>query len=314
MFTRDESALLENPSAIKKDSQGELDLNLNTPAKYAPRGPVVNCPERWIIVTCACRPQLVRSGCMNRNCERCLERVKARAGARVESRLIYDGYANPIVWLQNKPILKTIFTVPPSLYEKFSNRKVWRSALRRLVSVLKSDFGFKFGVEASHPTGKDLEVFKPHANFLWRQYPGNRAKIDLNKLREKWREIIGLPLDAKLSNPNHEFIQINSEEALNKLSHACAYTVRPFPGWSHWTGSIRWYGRYPRRVKLKQTDAPCFTCGEHFKYVGVATDEEVRMWKEREWEFKLLYPPDVGRSPPEKWRRFDGGENVTRAI
>lgn len=307
MLTREETALLENPSAFKEGLQGDLDLNLNTPAKYALRGEVINCPERWIIITCSCRPHLVRSGCMNRNCERCFDRVKARAGARAENRLTHNRG-----WFD--PILKTIFTVPPHLYEKMSNRKVWRSTLRKVVAMLKADFGFKFGIEASHPTGEALDVFKPHANFLWRQKPGFRASLNLTKLREKWRDILGLHKDAKLANPHHEFIIPNSEEAKNKLAHACAYTLRPFPGWSHWTGSVRWYGSYPRGIKQKQTDAPCLTCGENFKYMGVATDEEVEMWKLREWEFRLLYPPDVGRSPPEKWRRFYAGENDNKAV
>ena len=307
MFTGEEIALLENPSLLNRQKglgftggeESQLDLNLNTTANHALRGTVKTCPERWIVVSCSCKPTLVQSGCMSRNCEKCADFVKRRAGSRVEARLMHDkDYFDPV--------LKTIFTVPPHLYEKFSDRKVWRRTLRKIVAMLKNTFGFLFGLEASHPTGDDLDVFKPHANFLWRQRPGFRAKLDLTLLREKWREILNIGKDAKLATPHHEFILTNTEEGLNKLSHSCAYTVRPFPGWSHWAGSIRWYGKYPRRPKLKQDNRTCPACGDSFDYLGAATSEEITMFKEREWAFHLMYPPDY--KPTRKYpdRRFTG--------
>ena len=301
MFTREEIALLEDPSAFRGipsiaegQDVGALALNLNTTAKYAPRGPVKRCPDRWIIRSCTCGPQLVQSGCMNRDCEKCADFVKRRAGSRAETRLLAGRR-------YREPILKTIFTVPDYLREKFNDKKVWRATLRRLVKVLKANHGFLFGIEASHPTGDDLEVFKPHANFLWRQKKGFRAKLNLTVLREEWRKILNLGKKDKLANPHHEFIIPDDEEGKNKLSHACSYTVRPFPGWQYWTGSVRWYGKYPKGIELNQTD-PCEECGDYFTYQGVATPEEIAMWNTFRTQgggfgFHLMYPPDYFSKP-----------------
>jgi hypothetical protein len=315
MFGKDEIALLENPSLFKARDRvipppaaqkGGPRLNLNTTANYAPakRTPVENCETRWIMIGCGCKSQLVQSGCMRRNCEPCADYVKKRAGTRVEARLLAG--LKP-----GEPILKTIFTVPDYLREKYADRKVWRRLLRRLVAVLKSDFGFLFGLEASHPTGDDLDEFKPHANFLWRRRPkgGWRGTIDLGKLREAWRKLLNIGLKDPLANPHHEFIVVKhwnkyepikkgapvTDEKKNKLSHACSYTVRPFPGWTWWTGSIRWYGNYPKNVPMIQ-DPPCPVCGMTYAFQGVPNDEEIKMWKERPWAFHPMYPPDKFRS------------------
>lgn len=208
------------------------------------------CSPKWLILSCACKQfSVVKSGCMNKDCEVCADVVTDRRASRARARL--DAGRG------DRPILQTVLTVPPELRQRYADVGAWRSVLRKMWRVLEDGFGALFGCEATHPVGDDPEVFHPHANFLWVQKVGFRPFIDVERLRRLWAGILG----AEVVDVHHSYF---TSEA--KIAHRVRYVARVFPGWSLWVGNLRWYGRYPRHV-----DVPvlCPKCGEPYLYVGV---------------------------------------------
>jgi len=237
------------------------------------RQTATSCEPKYLVIECSCGPTLVKSGCMRKDCEECADAVGLRRSGRVYDRLQKGA--------EGRSVLYTVLTVPPDLRGRFVSTDKWRKALRKIWKTMKASFGALYGVENSHPTGENLEVFAPHANFLWVQRPGFRPYIDVDELRAAWASIIGAegPVDV-----HHQYVPSGD---VKKVAHRCRYSTRSFPGWGWWIPSMRWYGTYPR--KMKKEPPVCHRCGERFRYGGVATDDEVSMWNERPWEFRPLY-------------------------
>jgi hypothetical protein len=219
------------------------------------------CEPKWYVYACGCSKKLVKSGCMHRDCLTCEDQVGARRASRCRWRLDAGR--------EGRPVLYTVLTVPPELRARYADPAVWRSACRRAWKVLRKQFGAEYGLEASHPAGEDLEVFHPHANFLWVQRPGFRPFLDVAALRRAWARILGYDGEVVVY---HRYA-----DAPGKIAHWARYVTRTFPGWSWWTPSVRWYGAFPR--ELPDREVVCPGCGQPFRFVGEASPEEVQAFE-----------------------------------
>jgi hypothetical protein len=176
-----------------------------------------------------------------------------------------------------------VLTLPPLDRRRFASPAAWRKLARKAWRVLKRDFGGVFGVEATHPVGDAGEkmhadagevspdVFHPHLNFLWVRstYWG---QIDLDLLRRRWAEILGLAEGEPVS-VYHGFRRQGG-----KLAHTVRYATRTFPGWGFWLPSMRWYGKFPKNKP--DEEKLCKHCGEPFRVVarGATADELAASW------------------------------------
>lgn len=191
-------------------------------------------PKQMFFWCYDCRKMWTKdSGCMAMSCTRCAPAVTARRARKAHARLDAGR--------KGRPVLYTVLTVPPAMRAKFTDRKAWRAALRRMWKSMEKEFGALYGVEGSHPIGKDTEVFHPHANFLWVQRSGFRYMLDTNRLRELWAKAIGC---RGVVDVHTQFMTTDA-----KVAHRVRYALRTFPGFQGWTGSIRWYGSYPPMPK-----------------------------------------------------------------
>jgi len=221
------------------------------------------CAAKGLKVGCLCGFRVVRSGCMKKDCPVCGQEVTKRRARRIFDR--FEKVRN------GRPVLYTVLTVPPKVRSRFVVRSEWRKVVKAVIKVFKSEFGFDFGVECSHPISETNEyVFHPHINLLWLQKAGvDRHKseipgsIDLDKLRARWAQILGTagPVDV-----NHQFAATEK-----KIRHRCRYIARVFPGLSSWVGSVRWYGKPP---VLPPEIRKCPKCGQVFMVIDFLTEHE----------------------------------------
>lgn len=263
---------LERIQQTSPPKPGEFQL-------YAPS----KCNPKYIILQCGCGRRIVPSTCMSLDCKNCAEFVRDRRRWRTLDRLM--SYANHgKMRYVRQPVLYTVFTVPEEVRYKYANRESWAKLRRRAWKLLHKQFAAMFGVECTHPTGdRDPVHFHPHLNFLWKQKPGHRGFIDVQRLRALWAQILGVDnVDV-----HHEY-----SHKLGKISHWVRYVVRTFPGTHTWTGPLRWFGRYPKG-RGHPHSCLCPDCGQQVKYIGWLLADTVDDW--------YKYGEPTGGDPP--WER-----------
>jgi hypothetical protein len=151
----------------------------------------------------------------------------------------------------------TVFTIPPHLRDQFFDPKAIQKVRKLAWQMLKTKFGALFGVESTHPVGSETTMFNPHLNFVWTPRKGFRPYIDTELLRQEWANILGV----RMVDVWHQY-SVQS----NQIYKWCEYVGRPFPGYSWWKGSIRWYGKYPKS-KVK-SEFLCGDCGCPYQRIG----------------------------------------------
>lgn len=264
------------PASLDKVSGGVAPCYLEHTANLAPEIPEMplyppsECDPKYIVLQCACGRRVVPSSCMSLDCDFCKKQVSRRRADSVMRRLL-GGDLYQKRQYQNRIVIYTVFTVPPEVRESCLNKAYWQKARKKAWGLLKSMFGAKYAVEVSHPQGdKNVKLFHPHLNFLWIQKPGFRPFIDVDLLRAKWGEVVGVEKSDVYSQYTNK---------IGKIIHWCKYVTRTFPGTHKWTGSMRWYGKYP---KIKQpTEYVCSGCNSKFKLVGWVRAEDIDAWYER---------------------------------
>lgn len=238
------------------------------------------CELKYLVVECNCGRSVVPSGCMSLACERCAQAVGARRAKSIYNRLMSK---NP-----HKAVIYTVFTIPIERRQLLTDKKKW-GRLRKKAWHILQEFGASFSVEASHPISEENpNQFHPHFNFLWVQRDGFNPFLDVEKLRLMWAKVL------KISK-----INVNTRYSRNErqIKHMCNYVARTFPGLHEWTGSIKWYGKYPKR-KGGPEKCLCGECLEEFRAVGSIPGYLVKEWYARG------YTGD--RAPP-----WDDLKNVT---
>lgn len=240
----------------------ELDLDERLRSiMFSIRQTASKCAPKYAETACLCGWKVVRRTCKKYDCEDCAEPVKKRRSRRAKRRLDLGR--------KGRPILYTVFTVPPQLREHYTDRKEWRKLARKVWKLLKTEFGGEFGVEASHPHGDldengDPGVFHPHLNFLWVTRKGSPSFLEVEKLRKAYSAL----LCVEVSDVWHHYYRNPVE-----LSRRISYVMRTFPGCSAWTGSVRWYGKYPRmEVEL----VVCPVCKSAILFVKTADESDYR--------------------------------------
>ncbi len=215
------------------------------------------CIPKYIVLQCNCGRHIVPSVCMSLVCPNCKEAVNKRRSESIFRRLVNQSMKKSRR-NQIKPVIYTVLTVPESERSKYLDPKAWQKVRKKAWKLLKSKFGALYGVEVSHPVGdKDANKFHPHLNFLWIQRDGFRPFLDVEKLRESWGEILNVAVaDVYTRYSNH----------VRQIKHWCNYTSRVFVGLHKWTGSVRWYGKYPR--KKTEVTCPCTQCSGKYKMIG----------------------------------------------
>jgi len=290
------------PRSIPKPgggSGGPPPSYLDTTANYATPSPLTDCdgrPQRgdvkdcrpsFRVMECACGRVLVPFGsCMAGDCTTCADAVGSRRAAKASARLEArrDG----------RPVLQTVLTVPLDLRHTVADPKAWMAAVRAFITYLKREHGFDGGLEATHPTGDDPEVWHPHANILWVQCPGVSPYLDVDALRDAWAKVLGAKGPVVL---HHTYVQ-----TVSKIRHRIRYVTRSFPGWRWWTPNLRWFGSMRRKLQdeeVEDEDHLCLKCGQKRACVGVVSYKVAKKWED-------LGEPDgwldrylpKGRGPP----------------
>lgn len=286
---------VDSPASSSKVSGGEPPVIFNNTANLDPETTPMplysptECDPRYMVLGCGCRRRIVPSTCMSLDCEICKPHVGKRRADKVLRRLL-GGDLYQKRQYQRRIVVYTVFTVPMEMRESCLNKAHWQTLRRKAWKLLKSLFGAKYSVEVSHPQGdKDTTVFHPHLNFLWIQHPGHRPFIDVDLLRKKWAEVL---------NTIQSDVYSQYTNKIGRIIHWCKYVTRNFPGTHKWTGSLRWYGKYP---KIKHpTDYVCLECNCKFHFIGWVSARDVDDYNERGFL--------MGLDPP--WER---DELITRA-
>lgn len=227
------------------------------PGTFLFRGPTRRCEPQWFTVSCRCGKRHVPMGsCKSEDCTYCKDAVAARRTKRALSRF------------QGRPkgtkLCYTVFTVPEDV-RAYCTRETWRTLRRRLMRVLKMEFAFLFGCESSHPTGDDLEVFKPHINVLWVRRPPQLAKLprwELARLKRRWSAVLGEVFGRSPLVPD---VWHGYKTTRKQVAAVTYYVLRPFPGWSHWSGRrLNWYvgPTFRRSFKAPPFQPEPWRCGE----------------------------------------------------
>lgn len=267
---------VDSPASIPKVSGGEAPCyvqhtaNLDPETTPMPLYPPSECDPKYIVLQCACGRRIVPSSCMSLDCDFCKKQVSKRRADSVMRRLL-GGDLYQKRQYQRRVIIYTVFTVPPEIRELCLNKDYWQTLRRKAWKLLKSLFGAKYAVEVSHPQGdKNVSVFHPHLNFLWVQQSGYRPFIDVDLLRVRWGEAI---------NTLESDVYSQYSNKIGRIIHWCKYVTRNFPGTHKWTGSMRWYGKYP---KIKHpTDYVCVECNCRFHFVGWVDARAIDDYNER---------------------------------
>lgn len=237
------------------DYTANLDTQTDQPYElsYNPKA----CTPKYIVYQCSCGRHIRPSTCMNMDCIPCQPFTTRRRAFSAFNRLR----------VEPKTVIYTIFTVPMTERYKFIDPKVWGKVRQKAWRILRNEFGGLFGIEASHPIGDVSREFNPHLNFLWIQKKSWQPYIDVEKLRRLWSALMQVTVADVYSRYT---------DSPGKIFHWCKYALRTFPGFMHWAGSVRWYGKYP---KVEREDRRiCATCGEEFKAIGWISFIDVNDW------------------------------------
>ena len=235
-----------------------LNRTANLDPVGAPLGyPVTKCDPKFIVLQCNCGRHIVPSSCMQMDCTGCADGIKKRRSSSVFRRLVAPTPGKRLR-ANRRNVLYTVFTVPPDLRPKYRDPKEWQKVRKKAWRIVKENFGGLYGVEASHPSGdKDPSTFHPHLNFLWVQRPGFRPFLEVNELRKKWQNVLGVEVGD---------VYTRYHSNVRKIKHWCNYVCRTFPGNHKWTGPLRWYGTYPKSNVKAETI--CGECEAPFKCIG----------------------------------------------
>jgi len=224
------------------------------------------CNDDYIVSECECGRHIYPKSCMSVKCTKCAEFAVMRRAKRAFERLTFCNtgiYRNTFGAIINY----TVFTLPPSIREKYIDPKQITLLRAKLWNLLKTKFGGFFGIQATHPIGNESgNVFNPHLNFLWRQRPGFRNFIDVNKLRAEYKEILGIDFDPDCHH--------NYYDDPKQIMHKCKYVLRAFPQFVDWIGNIQWYGSFPH-IDFSD-EFICGDCMQKFRIIGTIAGIEVR--------------------------------------
>ncbi len=250
--------------------------------------PTTACDPKYMVLKCACGRHIVPSACLSLRCTKCAPWTGKRRAWSTFDRIWSNRTQAEHKAGIKKTIIYTVFTTPLGLRQSLKKPKAWQSLRLKAWKLLKDRFGAVYGFEASHPIGDKNDKFHPHLNFLWKQRKSWSPYLDVDLLRKEWSAILGVPIsDAYTSYTEYPAL----------IRHWCNYVTRVFPGYHWWTGRLRWYGEYPRKIKPKQI--VCFICELPFTVVGYISgwlvDEYYKDW----WK---------NRSPP-PWMNDD---NITK--
>jgi len=242
------------------------------------RSPVLSCTPRYAVLECGCGRRVIPQSCHRLDCLTCARDIGLRRSNSIYERLLRN--ITPIQHrYRHRTIIYTVLTVPPEVRERFTEPRYWQRARKEIWRCLRKTFGAMFGVEVSHPIGDAVETkFHPHLNFLWVQRDGYRPFIDVFLLRQSWADILGVSVaDAHSQYSDNPYV----------IRHWTNYVTRTFPGYSWWTGHIRWYGHYP---VIRRRECLCPECGYAIRIIGYLYAEDVQTYYEQ--GIKL------GRDPP----------------
>ena len=225
---------------------------------YAPRA----CSPRYMVFACDCGRHVRPSTCMNLDCIPCQPWTTRRRAISAFNRLM----------VKPATVLYTIFTVPIMERYRFVDKAVWQKVRKKAWQILKQRFGALYGIEASHPIGDDSRAFHPHLNILWIQRGGFSPYISVNDLRDAWANVLSVTVaDVHTEYSNHPA----------KIMHWCKYALRTFPGFMHWSGAVRWYGKYP--VVKRQDRIVCADCGSPYHVIGYILQCDYDEWNKTGW-------------------------------
>ena len=180
--------------------------------------PAKPCEPSWATGACGCEAWAYEAGCHRASCTNCEEKLRTRRMLEIRAR--FEGPDGR----QGKPVLYTVFTVPPELRAAAADPKTWTKWRRAIWKVMRLKFGGLFAVERTDPCGdRAPEKWHPHFNFLWVQTDGARPFIDVHALREAWAEVIG---SSRLPSVNHAYGHHPA-----RLQHWYWYMGRTWPDW-----------------------------------------------------------------------------------
>ena len=234
---------------------------------------ITACTPKYIVQSCSCGRTLTPSTCMALSCKNCAPWTGKRRAFSIFNRL------RAAENTRQSNIIYTVLTVPEILRARFADPKKWTLLRKRAWHILKNRFGAKFGVECSHPIGSRNENFHPHLNFLWVQSKGYDPYISVVSLRSAWAKIL-----------KTESVEVHTQytQSPKRIMHWSKYVSRVFPGYHYWTGSIRWFGKYPKSEKYEP--CTCGVCGETFKAVGTILASEVDNYFKYGWSLGIDPP------------------------
>ncbi len=254
---------LEDPSESVMFTSGQTSTEKQAsiwPSNLPKPGEVVRgkgCGD-WGVAVCGCKAKAVPSHCNRLDCPLCADHLRARRARRILARL--DAGRN------GRPVVYTVFTVPPEDRERAADVKTWNKWRRKIWKWMKENLLAQFAVERTDPCGDDRVKWHPHLNFLWVQRAGTRAFISPKKLEElklAWQEIIGAYRAVNV------YTKYSSEE--KQIRHWASYLGRTWPEWRksvprHVT--MRWLGKYPK-IEPVEGDGSCNECGEYVEILRV---------------------------------------------
>ncbi|MBA7579018.1 hypothetical protein ES708_20884 [subsurface metagenome] len=227
------------------------------------------CTTRFIVHACDCKRHLFPSTCMNLDCIPCQPWTTRRRAFSAFNRLRTE----------RSTVIYTVFTIPFMERYKLTDKKSLTKWRKKAWQILKTYFGARFGVEASHPVGEKTTEFHPHFNFLWVQKSNYQAYINVDMLREKWAVALG----ATVVNVHSQY-----SDSPARIMHWSKYVLRTFPGFMHWAGPAKWYGKYP--VVPRRDRVVCADCGKPLHAIGYITQIDYDDW--------CRTGQLTGRSPP----------------
>lgn len=249
---------------------------------------------------CGCEIKVVRDHCDNLSCAHpyCEQTNRDR-----RARDIFDRIE---LARRGRPVIYTVFTVPPSRREAAADMKTWKRWLRNLIAYLKKDFDLEYAVERSDPAGEDGQRWHPHSNLAWirRSGKGFLTPEELEAIKARWKKILGLkPEDAisvHTSYTRHE----------KKIRFICRYLGRPWPRWAKgqkYLLRVKWFGR-PPKVEKEKGAGICPKCGLDVVCMQLGSEEAAIALAARGYDNLLAESKDrqrhFARSRPAKFSKF----------
>lgn len=304
MTNQKDDTLVINPSDTKNPSYLDGVTAKVGPANYLKlkKSAVSACKPNYIVQGCDCEIGLTKYGnkkgrnllpsvCMSLTCTACEPWVGRRRKLSLFYRFVPD-YNSGI-----KDVLYTVFTIPLEIRNQFLDKKIWQKLRKKLWHLLKKKYGGRYGVECSHPVGDSSDEFHPHFNFLWRQRNGQKPYLDLDTLKQDFKDFLGIKTVVDVW---HGYS--NKYDVVMKW---CKYVSRVFLGYHWWIGFVRWYGKYPKNPKYEACH--CEVCGSKFKTIGIMSADEVERYYEYGWKMGID-PPWYDDSKIRKFKKRKSGK------